>query len=130
MATEKAWQSFQEEHKQRFLDELFELLRIPSVSASTEHKADMLRCAETVKQRLIEAGADRAEVYTTDGHPVVYGEKMIDPSKPTVLVYGHYDVQPAEPLDLWNSGPFDPVIVTGKFLHVEVVMIKASFICM
>ena len=71
-------------------------------------------CAEMVKQRLIDAGADRAEVYTTDGHPVVFGEKMIDASKPTVLVYGHYDVQPADPLDLWNSEPFEPVIRNGK----------------
>ncbi len=110
----QVWKDYQEKNKDRFLNELLELLRIPSVSAKTEHKADMMRCAESVKQRLLEAGADKVEIYPTDGHPVVYGEKLIDPSKPTVLVYGHYDVQPAEPLDLWKSGPFDPTIIDGK----------------
>src|SRR6478609_5433438 len=74
----------------------------------------MRKCAELVKQRLLDSGADKAEVMATDGHPAVYGEKIIDPSKPTVLVYGHYDVQPPEPLELWHSGPFDPVIKDGK----------------
>ena len=110
----QAWKDYQEKNKDRFLSELLELLRIPSVSAKTEHKPDMIRCAEAVKLRLLEAGADKVEIYPTDGHPIVYGEKIIDPSKPTVLVYGHYDVQPPDPLDLWNSGPFDPVIKDGK----------------
>ena len=110
----QVWKDYQEKNKERFLNELLELLRIPSVSAKGEHKADMIKCAEAVKQRLIEAGVDKAELYPTDGHPVVYAEKIIDPSKPTVLVYGHYDVQPAEPLELWKSGPFDPVIIDGK----------------
>ncbi len=91
------------------------LLRIPSVSARSRHKNDMVSCAEAVKQRLLEAGADKATIYPTDGHPGwCDGEKIIDPSKPTVLVYGHYDVQPADPLELWHSGPFDPVIKDGK----------------
>ena len=110
----QVWKDYQEQHKERFLNELLELLRIPSVSAKSEHKNDMQACAEAVKQRLLEAGADKAEVYPTEGHPVVYGEKIVDPSKPTVLVYGHYDVQPAEPLELWHSGPFEPVIKDGK----------------
>ena len=110
----QVWKDYQEKNKDRFLNELLDLLRIPSVSAKTEHKPDMTKCAEAVKQRLQDAGVDKAEIYPTDGHPVVYGEKIIDPSKPTVLVYGHYDVQPAEPLELWNSGPFDPVIKDGK----------------
>ena len=110
----QVWKDYQEKNKDRFLNELLELLRIPSVSAKSEHKPDMIKCAEAVKQRLLEAGADKVEIYPTDGHPVVYGEKTVDPSKPTVLVYGHYDVQPAEPLELWNSGPFDPVIKDGK----------------
>ncbi|HUS02847.1 MAG TPA: dipeptidase, partial [Chitinophagaceae bacterium] len=80
----------------------------------TENKQDMIKCAEAVRQRLLDAGADKVELYPTDGHPVVVGEKMIDPSKPTVLVYGHYDVQPPEPLELWHSGPFEPVIKDGK----------------
>jgi acetylornithine deacetylase/succinyl-diaminopimelate desuccinylase-like protein len=108
------WKDYQDQHKERFLDEMLDLLRIPSVSAKSEHKADMLKCAEAVRKSLLEAGADRAEVMATDGHPVVYGEKIIDPSKPTVLVYGHYDVQPPEPLELWHSGPFEPVIKDGK----------------
>jgi len=109
-----SWKEYQEQHKDRFLNELLDLLRIPSVSARSEHKPDMIRCADAVKQRLLEAGAGRAEVYPTEGHPVVYGEKMTDPSLPTVLVYGHYDVQPADPLELWHSGPFEPVIKDGK----------------
>lgn len=110
----QAWKDYQETHKERFLNELFDLLRIPSVSAKSEHKADMLTCAEAVKDRLLEAGADTVSIYPTEGHPIVYGEKIIDPAKPTVLVYGHYDVQPAEPLELWNSGPFEPTVVDEK----------------
>ncbi|RYG33411.1 MAG: dipeptidase, partial [Chitinophagaceae bacterium] len=110
----QVWKDYQEKNKDRFLKELLDLLRIPSISAKSENKGDMLKCAEAVKQRLLDAGADKAEIYPTAGHPVVYAEKIVDPSKPTVLVYGHYDVQPADPLELWNSGPFDPVIKDGK----------------
>jgi acetylornithine deacetylase/succinyl-diaminopimelate desuccinylase-like protein len=110
----QAWKEYQEKNKDRFLNELLDMLRIPSVSANSEHKDDMKKCADMVKKRLLEAGADKAEVYATDGHPVVYAEKIIDPSKPTVLVYGHYDVQPPDPLNLWNSGPFEPVIKDGR----------------
>lgn len=109
-----AWSAYQKENEQRFLDEMLELLRIPSVSAKSEHKDDMRTCAELVKQRLLDSGCDKAEVMETAGHPVVYGEKIVDASKPTVLVYGHYDVQPADPLELWHSGPFEPVIKEGK----------------
>jgi len=109
-----AWKEYQEKNKDRFLEELLELLRIPSVSAKGEHKDDMIKCAEAVKARLLEAGVDKAEIYPTEGHPIVYAEKIIDPSKPTVLVYGHYDVQPPEPLDLWKSPPFEPTIIDGK----------------
>jgi acetylornithine deacetylase/succinyl-diaminopimelate desuccinylase-like protein len=108
------WKQYQDQHKERFLDEMMQLLRIPSVSAKSEHAEDMHKCAEAVRLSLLDAGADKAEVMQTDGFPVVYAEKIIDPHKPTVLVYGHYDVQPAEPLELWNSGPFDPVIKDGK----------------
>ncbi|OQP51176.1 peptidase dimerization domain protein [Niastella yeongjuensis] len=110
----QAWKDYQEKNKDRFLDELLELLRIPSVSANSDHKDDMRKCAEKVQQRLLEAGAASAKVYETAGHPVVYAEKIIDPSKPTVLVYGHYDVQPPDPLNLWHSGPFEPVIKDGR----------------
>jgi acetylornithine deacetylase/succinyl-diaminopimelate desuccinylase-like protein len=110
----KVWKDYQEKNKERFLNEMLDLLRIPSVSAKSEHKPDMQKCAEAVKESLLAAGADKAEVMATDGHPAVYGEKIIDPSKPTVLVYGHYDVQPPEPLDLWHSPPFEPVIKDGK----------------
>ena len=99
-----------QENKQRYLDELFDLLRIPSVSADPAYKADVFRTADEVAKRLKEAGADNVEICDTPGYPVVYGDKIIDPSKPTVLVYGHYDVQPADPLELWDSGPFEPVI--------------------
>lgn len=110
----EVWKTYQEKHRDRFMNELLELLRIPSISAKSEHKDDMVRCAEAVRTRLLEAGADRVEIYSTPGHPIVYAEKIIDPQLPTVLVYGHYDVQPAEPLELWKSGPFEPVIVDGK----------------
>jgi acetylornithine deacetylase/succinyl-diaminopimelate desuccinylase-like protein len=110
----QVWKDYQEKNKDRFLDELLALLRIPSVSARSENKADMVKCAEAVKQSLLDAGADMAEIIPTEGHPIVYGEKIIDPNLPTVLVYGHYDVQPPDPLDLWKSGPFDPVIKDGK----------------
>jgi len=107
-------QSYIEENKQRFLDELFELIRIPSISSLADHKEDMVRCAEFWKEAILKAGADKAEIYQTPGNPVVYGEKIIDPSLPTVMVYGHYDVMPVDPIDLWNSPPFEPVIRDGK----------------
>jgi acetylornithine deacetylase/succinyl-diaminopimelate desuccinylase-like protein len=110
----KDWKEYQEKNKDRFLNELLELLRIPSVSARTEQKENMQKCAEAVKQSLLKAGADKATIYPTDGHPVICAEKIIDPAKPTILVYGHYDVQPPDPLDLWHSGPFEPVIKDGK----------------
>ena len=103
-------QSYVNANKERFLNELLDLLKVPSISAKPEHKPDMFTTAEAVKQRLIEAGADKVEICQTKGYPVVYGEKIIDSSKPTVVVYGHYDVQPADPLDLWDSPPFEPVI--------------------
>jgi acetylornithine deacetylase/succinyl-diaminopimelate desuccinylase-like protein len=110
----QAWTDYQTRNKDRFLNELFDLLRIPSVSARSENKPDMLTCAVAVRDALLDAGADNADVYPTDGHPVVVGQKMVDPKKPTVLVYGHYDVQPPDPLNLWTSGPFDPVIKDGR----------------
>jgi acetylornithine deacetylase/succinyl-diaminopimelate desuccinylase-like protein len=97
-------------HKDRFLNELLSLLKIPSISADSNYKNDVVNTAEAIKQRLIEAGADKVELSETDGFPVVYGEKIIDPKKPTVVVYGHYDVQPADPLNLWDSPPFEPII--------------------
>lgn len=102
-----------EANKERFLNELLELLRIPSVSADEKFSADVLKTAEAVKQRLLEAGVDTAEICPTAGYPVVYGEKLIDASLPTVLVYGHYDVQPADPYELWNSPPFEPIVKDG-----------------
>ncbi|MBV7532598.1 dipeptidase [Chitinophaga sp. sic0106] len=110
----QVWKDYQAQNKDRFLDELLALLRIPSVSADSRFNKDVQQCAEEVKQRLVEAGADNVEVCPTAGHPIVYGEKIIDPSLPTVLVYGHYDVQPADPLELWHSGPFEPVIKDGN----------------
>ncbi|WP_423737400.1 dipeptidase [Chitinophaga caseinilytica] len=110
----QVWKDYQAQHKDRFLNELLELLRIPSVSADSRHNEDTKNCAEAVKQRLVEAGADKVEVCPTAGHPIVYGEKIIDPKLPTVLVYGHYDVQPPDPLNLWDSPPFEPVIKDGK----------------
>ena len=103
-----------EANKERFLEELFGLIRIPSISSESTHKPDMIRCAEYWRDALLAAGADKAEVMPTDGNPIVYGEKIIDKKKPTVLVYGHYDVMPVDPIELWNTDPFEPVIKDGK----------------
>ena len=102
-----------EANEQRFIDELFSLIRIPSISAKPQHKDDMLACAERWKQLLLEAGADEAMVMPSKGNPLVYAEKRINPDAPTVLIYAHYDVMPAEPLELWKSKPFDPEIRDG-----------------
>ncbi|MBT1698622.1 dipeptidase [Fulvivirgaceae bacterium PWU4] len=101
-------------NKDRFLAELFDWLRIPSVSADSRHKGDVRKAAEFVKEKLATAGVDKVEICETKGHPIVYAEKIINPSLPTVLVYGHYDVQPADPLNLWTSPPFEPVIKDDK----------------
>ncbi len=106
--------SYIENNKERFLEELFELIRIPSISSKESHKDDMYKAAEWIKASLLKKGADKAEVCETTGHPVVYGEKIIDPTLPTVIIYGHYDVQPVEPLELWKSEPFQPEIRDGK----------------
>ena len=103
-----------EENKDRFLKELFGLIQIPSVSSIAENKSDMLKAAEYWKKLLLEAGADHAEVYESDGNPVTYGEKIIDPAKPTVLIYGHMDVMPVDPINLWTTPPFEPEIRDEK----------------
>lgn len=103
-----------EKNKQQFLDELFDLLRIPSVSADEKFTDDIIRAAEAVKERLLAAGCDTAELMDTAGNPVVYGEKIINTNLPTVVVYGHYDVQPADPYELWDSPPFEPVVKNEK----------------
>lgn len=98
------------DNKNEIIEELFGWLRIPSISSLPDHKQDMYTAAEWAKNALIKAGADNVKVYDTEGHPVVYGEKITDPNKPTVLVYGHYDVQPVDPLDLWDNPPFEPIV--------------------
>ncbi|MDE5730579.1 MAG: dipeptidase [Alistipes sp.] len=103
-----------ENNKERFLSELFELLRIPSVSAQSEHKPDMKTCAEWLAAALVKAGADHAEVMPTEGNPVVFAERIIDPNAKTVMVYGHYDVMPVDPVDEWNTSPFEPEIRDGR----------------
>ena len=107
-------QAYIEANKERFLDELFELLRIPSISAVAAHKPDMVRCAEWLAASLVKSGADRAEVMPTEGNPVVYAEKIIDPKAKTVLVYGHYDVMPVDPREEWRTEPFEPVVKDGR----------------
>ena len=102
-----------EENEPRMLDELFSLIRIPSISSESAHKDDMVKCAERWKELLIAAGADKAEVMPSEGNPMVFAEKCIDPKAKTVLIYGHYDVMPVEPLELWKTEPFEPVIKDG-----------------
>lgn len=106
------------ENQQRFIDELIDLLKIPSVSADSTYKKEVLRTADEVEKRLLEAGCDNVEICETPGYPIVYGEKIINPKLPTVLVYGHYDVQPPDPINLWDSPPFEPVIKKTK-IHPE-----------
>ena len=103
-----------ETNKDRFLEELFELIKIPSISSIEAHKDDMIRCAEQWKKFILEAGADKCEVMPSQGNPVVYAEKIIDPKLKTIMIYGHYDVMPVDPLELWNTKPFEPVIKDGK----------------
>lgn len=106
--------SYIDTNKEKFLNELLDLLRIPSVSADSKFNGDMHKAAAFVRDSIKNAGADRAEIFETAGHPIVYGEKIVDPALPTVLVYGHYDVQPADPYELWNSPPFEPVIKNDR----------------
>lgn len=136
--------AYNQANKERYLEELLALLRIPSVSADSSCREAMQQCADLIKDKLLEAGADQAVIYPTKGHPIVYGEKIIDPSWPTVLVYGHYDVQPADPLHLWNSPPFEPLIKDGRiyargacddkgqvYMHIKALeaMVKTNTIC-
>ena len=114
----KSAKSYILENKQRFIDELIELLKIPSISANSNYKADVIHTADAVKNSLQKAGCDEVEICETPGFPIVYGEKIIDPNLPTILVYGHYDVQPPDPINLWDSPPFEPVIKTTA-LHPE-----------
>lgn len=122
------------QNQERFLNELFELLRIQSVSSQKENKGDMVKCANKLSQMLIEAGADKSQVYSTNGNPVVYGEKIVNPAYKTILVYGHYDVQPVDPIELWKSDPFEPEVRDGAiyarganddkgqtFMHIKVL---------
>ena len=111
-------QDYIAENKVRFIDELIDLLKIPSISADSAFSQDVSDTAEAVKRTLAQAGCDHIEICETDGYPIVYGEKIVDTSKPTVLVYGHYDVQPPDPVDLWDSPPFEPVIKTTD-LHPD-----------
>ncbi len=106
--------NYLENHQERFLNELLELLKIPSISAQKEHQQDLQLCAEKTSMFLKNAGVQKTKIYQTKGHPIVYGEHIIDPQLPTVLVYGHYDVQPVEPLHLWKTPPFEPTIIDGK----------------
>lgn len=109
-----AIKTYMDNNKTRFLEELFDVLRIPSISADSAYKGDVVRAAEFFKNALLEAGAVKAEIHETEGHPIVYGETEIDPNKKTILVYGHYDVQPADPLELWTTPAFEPEIRDGK----------------
>jgi acetylornithine deacetylase/succinyl-diaminopimelate desuccinylase-like protein len=110
--------SYVGQHKDRFINELIELLKSPSVSADSAYSQDVINTAHAVKESLEKAGCDFVEICETPGYPIVYGEKTIDPALPTILVYGHYDVQPADPIDLWTSPPFEPVIKKTE-LHPE-----------
>ena len=132
--TMSACQPYIESNRDRFLEELFELLRIPSVSADPAFAGDVQKCAELVAKQLEAAGGENVEIITTEGYPVVYGEKLVGPDAPTVLVYGHYDVQPADPLELWDAPAFEPVIKNrhpprGRHLPAGRATTKNNFSC-
>jgi len=112
--TDDPVKNFIDSNKQRFLDELFDLIRIPSISADSQYKKEVRKAAEYLKEKILDAGADKAGVYDTAGHPILFAEKMANPSLPTILVYGHYDVQPADPVELWETPPFEPTIRNEK----------------
>ena len=112
--TEQAIETYLNENKDRFLEELKDFLRIPSVSADPSHDDDMKHCAKWVRDHLLSLGMETAEIHETDGHPLIYAAHCKHPDKPTVLLYGHYDVQPPDPLELWHSQPFDPTVRDGK----------------
>ena len=131
----KGLTTYIETHKDRFLNELFSLLKLPSVSADSNYKKDVIATAEFIANSLKEAGCDSVEICETEGYPIVYGEKITDPKLPTVLVYGHYDVQPADPIKLWDSH-LNPLskkqncTLKVLFLHEALVMTKVKCICM
>lgn len=131
----KTVQAYLHENRDRFISELLAFLRIPSVSANPDHDQDVAKAASFVAEKLTAAGADNVSVIPTKGHPVVFGEKMVDQQLPTIMIYGHYDVQPADPLDLWNSPPLNrlyskPIFIRKALSLPEVhVMIKVRFIC-
>ena len=106
--------SFAEEHSQRFIEDLIEFVKIPSISSSSEHTDEVRRCAEFLRNQMLQSGLQRAEIFETAGHPAVYGEWLGAEGKPTVLIYGHYDVQPVDPLELWETPPFEPSIRDGR----------------
>ena len=113
-------------HRDAFVEELFEVLRIPSISAQTEHRGDMVRCAEHLAAALVKAGADHAEVMPTEGNPVVFAEKIVDPKAKTVLVYGHYDVMPVDPREEWTTEPFEPVVRDGRICDIGTIVASHS----
>lgn len=119
-------QAYIKANQDKFLEELLDLLRIPSISADPAYKDDVQKAAHFVADKMKAAGADGVEVIPTSGHPIVYGEKILDPNLPTVLVYGHYDVQPADPIDLWDSGPFDPIIKKTKLHPAGAIYARGS----
>ncbi len=110
--------TYVDQHKDRFINELIDLLKIPSISADPAYKNDVIKTSEVIKTSLEKAGCDHVEICETPGYPIVYGEKIIDKNLPTVLVYGHYDVQPPDPVELWDSPPFEPVIKNTE-LHPD-----------
>ena len=124
-----------ETNKERFLNELSELLKIPSISADSKYESDVLNAASYVKESLDKAGCQITEIIETDGFPVVYGEITVNSNAPTVLVYGHYDVQPADPIELWSNPAFEPIIkkpqITrrAQFMQEELAMIKDKCLC-
>ena len=132
----KSAKSYILENKQRFIDELIELLKIPSISANSKYKADVIHTADAVKNSLKKAGCDEVEICETPGFPIVYGEKIIDSNLPTILIYGHYDVQPPDPVNLWDSPPFEPIskqqnyILKELFLPEDLAMTKGRCTCM
>ena len=123
-------QIYLKSHKDRQLKELTALLKIPSISADPIYAEEVQNAAKWVADALVESGLSEVQLITTEGFPVVYGERIVSPDAPTVLIYGHYDVQPADPIDLWDHPPFSPIVRMKRFMPEELLMIKDKCLCM
>ena len=123
-----AWETYLNEHRNQFINELLEFLRIPSISSLPDHRSDVQRAAEWLEAKMKAAGMESVRIMPTEGHPVVYGDWLHTSDRPTVLIYGHFDTQPVDPLDLWDNPPFEPIVKEGRIYARGRLMTKATYL--